>query len=167
MTTSSAQPLEPLRQALLRRADAAADATRAAARRAAADAVDAAQRDAAATLARARAAGDADAAQLQDEDRRRSSRAARGIVLAAQRAMYDELHERARAALRELLADPDRHRQLVAMVALQLGPHATVQAHPAGGVVGETSDGRRVDASVDVLVERALADLDLEPLWAP
>lgn len=158
--------LEPLRAVLLRRAEAAADALRAAADREAGAATDAAQQQAAAALARARADGEADAAQRQAEDRARARREARGIVLAAQRAVYDELRTRARAAVRELLADPDAQRQLTALVRTRLGQDAQVRPQPSGGVVGELPDGRRVDASVDALVEQALAGLDLAPLWA-
>jgi regulator of protease activity HflC (stomatin/prohibitin superfamily) len=167
--TASAGPpasVEPLRRALLRRADAAADALRAAAEREARAATDAAEQQAAAVLARARADGEADAAQRQAEDRARSRREARRVVLAAQRAVYDELRARARAAVRELLADPDAQRRLVALVRTRLGPDAQVRPLPSGGVVGELPDGRRVDASVDTLVEQALAGLDLAPLWA-
>lgn len=162
-TTAS---LEPLQQALLRRAQAAADALRADADREARAATDAARQQAAAALAKARADGEADAAQRQAEDRARARREARGIVLAAQRAVYDELRARARAAVRELLADPDRQRRLVAEVRTRLGPDVQVRPHPSGGVVGEAPDGRRVDASVDSLVEQALAGLDLASLWA-
>ena len=169
-TTSAGPPtaatLEPLRQALLRRADAAADALRAAAEREAGGAIEAARQQAAAVLARARADGEADAAQRQAEDRSRARREARRVVLAAQRAVYEELRARARAAVRELLTDPDAQRRLVALVRARLEPDARVRPHRSGGVVGELPDGRRVDASVDALVEQALAGLDLAALWA-
>jgi vacuolar-type H+-ATPase subunit E/Vma4 len=167
MTASAVTSLEPLEQALLRRATDAADAIRADAAREAAAAVEAAQREAAATVAQARAEGEADAARRQAEDRGGAHRAARGIVLAAQRAVYDELRAQARAVVRELLAEPDTHRRLVALVQAQLGTQADAQPHPSGGIVGEARDGRRVDASVDALVERVVGELDLDPLWAP
>lgn len=157
--------LEPLRQVLLRRAEAAADGLRATAEREAGTATDAARQRAAAVLARARADGEADAAQRQAEDRARSRREARGIVLAAQRAAYDELRTRSHAAVREMLADPAAHDRLVALVRTRLGQDARVRPHPSGGVVGELPDDRRVDASVEALVERALAGLDLAALW--
>lgn len=170
-TTTAVPPnipaaLEPLREVLVRRAEAAADRLRAAAEGEARAATDAAQQQAAALLAHARADGEADAALRQAEDRARARREARGIVLAAQRAVYDELCSRARTQVRELLADPDRQRRLVALVRTRLGQDAQVLPHPSGGVVGELPDGRRVDASVDALVERALAGLDLDLLWA-
>jgi len=167
MSTSSTESLEPLQQALLRRANATAEDTRAEAQRQASAAIDRARQDAAATLSRARTDGEADAAQRRAEDEGRARRTARGIVLAAQRAVYDELRTQARAAAGELLADPDQHRRLVTLLRTLLGPGAVVRDHPMGGVIGEAPDGRRIDASVDMLVERALTDLDLEPLWAP
>ena len=164
--TSTAASLAPLQHALLRRAEAAADALRAAAEGEAGTATDAARQQAAATLSRARAEGDADAAQRQAEDRARARREARGIVLAAQRAVYDQLRTGACAAVREQLSDPEREQRLTALVRDRLGPDAQVRPHPSGGVVGRTPDGRRVDASADALVEQALAAIDLAPLWA-
>ncbi len=43
---------------------------------------------------------------------------------------------------------------------------AAERDHPAGGVVAVSPDGRRIDASLDALVDAALAELDLEQLWA-
>jgi len=162
----AADPLDQLRQVLLRRAQAAADALRADAERAARTLTDAAQQEAAAALERARADGAADAEQRQAEDQARTHREARGIVLAAQRAAFEELRAAARAAVGQLLADPGRRRRLVALVRTELGSQAQVRPHPSGGVVGEAPDGRRVDASVDALVEQSLGRLDLGPLWA-
>ncbi len=34
-----------------------------------------------------------------------------------------------------------------------------------GGLLARAPDGRTIDASVGVLVDRALAELDLEQLW--
>ena len=90
------------------------------------------------------------------------------VVLSTQHApeiTYDELRADARSAVRELLADPGREQRLVALVRDRLGPDAQVRPHPSGGVVGQAPDGRRVDASVDALVEQALAGIDLDPLW--
>jgi len=167
MTTSVTKSLEPLEQALIRRANATADAARADAEEQARATTAAAEQQAEALLAQARAEGEADAAELQAADLGRSRREARGILLAAQRAVYDELRSRAQAAARTLLADPEQQRPLVALVQAQLGPHATVRDHPAGGVIAEAPGGRRIDASVDVLVERVLTGSDLEQLWAP
>lgn len=170
--TTNADPLsitaalEPLRQVLLHRTAAAADALRATAESEARAVTDAARQQAATALARARADGEADAAQRQAEDRSRARREARRVVLAAQRAVYEELRARARAAVRELLAEPEAQRRLDALVRGRLAPDAQVRPHRSGGVVGELPDGRRVDASVDALVEQVLAGLDLAPLWS-
>jgi hypothetical protein len=166
MTSDVTESLAPLRHALLRRAQAAADATRSEADRQARALVAAAEQESAALLARARADGEEDAAQLQTEDRGRSRRAAREIVLAAQRAVYDALRTQAQTAVHESLADPAQQRRLREMVGNQLGPQAQVSEAAGGGLVGSAPDGRRVDASVPALVERALNSLDLEPLWA-
>ena len=73
---------------------------------------------------------------------------------------------RTRAAVRELLSDPERYQRLAATVRSELGQDATVRDHADGGLVAEAPDGRRIDASVDVLVERALKNLELEQLWS-
>jgi hypothetical protein len=36
-----------------------------------------------------------------------------------------------------------------------------------GGLFAQAPDGRSIDASIGTLVDSALADLDLEPLWTP
>jgi hypothetical protein len=160
------QALEPLTAALLARARADADGERAAAEQEGQQLVATATGEAEALLANAQALGEADAAGLLAADRAQARRAARGVVLGAQRAAYDELRHRSRAAVAELLANPERHRRLAVTVRDRLGEGATARDHPAGGVVAESPDGRRIDASVDALVEAALAGLDLEQLWA-
>lgn len=159
--------LEPLRAALLARARADADNQRAAAEDAGRRVVEAAQREADAALDEARSRGEADAAGLLAVERAQARRTARAVVLAAQRAAYDELCRQARAAVADLLADPDRHRRLAVTVRERLGDGAIVRDDPAGGVVAESPDGRRIDASVDALVGTAMGELDLEQLWAP
>jgi vacuolar-type H+-ATPase subunit E/Vma4 len=159
--------LEPVGQALLASAREQAE-------RIGADAADegrrilqAARAQAAGLLAAAREQGEAEAAALAALERSRSRGAARTVVLAAQRAAFEELRERARAEVRALLADPEQHQRLVAVVTGRLGGQATVHDRLGGGVVAETADGRLVDAGVDALVDRAMAGLDLGDLWAP
>ncbi len=161
------QALEPLTVTLLARAQAGADGERAAAEQEGQRVVAAAASQAEASLAHAQALGEADAAGLLAADRATSRRAARAVVLAAQRAAYDELRHRSRAAVAGLLADPERHHRLAVTVRDRLGEGATVRDHPAGGVMGEAPDGRHIDASVGALVEAALAGIDLGQLWAP
>lgn len=158
--------LEPLRAALIARARAEAGRVRAAAAEDGRQVLAGARDEAAALVADARAQGEADAAALLAVERSHARRVARGAVLAAQRAVYDELRERARIAVRALLADPDRRARLATVVRGRLGDHAVVRDRPDGGLVAESPDGRGVDASVEALVDSALADLDLEQLWA-
>ncbi len=167
MTSTRDAALEPLRAALIARALAEAAEERASADEDGQRALAAAQQQADAVLADARAQGERDAAALLAAERARSHRSARGIVLGAQRAAYDELREQARAAVRDLLADPARRARLEAIARGRLGDHAVAHEQPGGGLVAETSDGRRVDASVHALVDSAVANLDLEQLWAP
>ena len=71
-----------------------------------------------------------------------------------------------RVAVGSLREDPATRTRLEAVVRRRLGdPDATVVPPPDGGLVGETADGRRVDASVAALVDAALAETDLEQLW--
>ncbi len=158
--------LDPVRIALLARARTDAGNQRAAAEDEGRRVVEAARREADAALAEARSRGEADAAGMLAVERAQARRSARAVVLAAQHAAYDELCRRARAAVADLLADPDRHRRLAANVRERLGDGAVVRDDPAGGVVAESPDGRRIDASVDALVAAAVNALDLEQLWA-
>jgi len=167
--TSATDPvaaLEPLRAALLARARAEADGVRAAAEDDAREVLAAARDEAEALLADARARGAADAAALDAVELARRRRAARGVVLRAQRAAYDDLRSRACAAVQMLLADPDLHAHLADAVRGGLGDRAIVRDRPDGGVVAQTPDGRSIDGSVTALVDGALAELDLEQLWA-
>jgi vacuolar-type H+-ATPase subunit E/Vma4 len=158
--------LEPLRAALIARAHAEADRVCAAAEADGQRVLAAARKNAAQLLSDARAQGEADAAALLAVEAASARRAARGVLLAAQRAAYDELRQRARTSARALLDDRSRRARLTAVVRDRLGEHAVVREHPDGGLLAETPDGRRVDASIDTLVDIALAQLDLEPLWA-
>jgi vacuolar-type H+-ATPase subunit E/Vma4 len=166
MTTETAVALEPLRAALFRRAREAAADLRADAERQARAIVDAAEQQAAARLAQVRSEGEAVAAQLEAQERGRSHQAARGVVLAAQRAVYDDVRSQTRDRVRELLADPERYQELAETLRRELGQDAAISEHPGGGVLAEAPDGRRIDASVDVLVDRALSNLALEQLWS-
>lgn len=159
------QALEPLTAALLARAQADADGERAAARQEGQRVVEAARDQADGVLAQARALGEADAAVMLAAERARARSAARGVVLAAQRAAYDELRDQARTAVAGLLADPASRGRLAASMRDRLGDGATVRDHPAGGMIAESPDGRRIDASLDALLDAALAELDLEQLW--
>lgn len=157
--------LEPLRAALTARAQADADRVRACAEADERQALAAAREQAAALLADARTQGEEEAAALHALERARARRDARQVVLRAQRDAYEQLRERARDAIRELLADPAWRHRLITVVCRQLGEQAQLQEPAGGGVIAESPDGRRIDTSVDALTERAVATLDLEPLW--
>lgn len=158
--------LEPLRAALIARARAEADRVCADAETAGRQLLAEGRDEAEALLAKARAQGETDAAAMFASEMDRARRSARGVVLAAQRAAYTELRQRALTAVRGLLADPARRARLAAVLRSQLGDQAVVREHPDGGIVAETPDGRSLDASIEKLVDSAVADLDLEQLWA-
>jgi hypothetical protein len=157
--------LEPLRTALLARANDDAGQERVGAEASRREAVAAAHEQAATLLARARAEGERDAAAMQAIERARARRGAREVVLHAQRAAYEELREQARKAVRELLRDPIWQQQLITVLRRQLGEQAELCEQPDGGVIAQALDGRSIDASVTALADRALADLNLERLW--
>lgn len=158
--------LEPLRAALIARARADADRLCTDAETAGRELLAGAGEEAEALLAKARAQGETDAAAMFASEMDRARRSARGVVLAAQRAAYNELRQRALTAVRGLLSDPARRARLATVLRSQLGDQAVIHEHPDGGIVAETSDGRSVDASIEKLVDNAVAELDLEQLWA-
>jgi len=158
--------LEPLRAALIARARADADRLCADAETAGRELLAGAGEEAEALLAKARAQGETDAAAMFASEMDRARRSARGVVLAAQRAAYNELRQRALTAVRGLLSDPARRARLATVLRSQLDDQAVIHEHPDGGIVAETSDGRSVDASIEKLVDNAVGELDLEQLWA-
>lgn len=163
--------LAPVRDGLLGRARADADATVAAADAEAAVTLAGARTLAASIREEARARGERDAAALEERERARARREARSTVLQAQRAAYEQLRRAAETAARGLRAGPaypDLLAGLTARAAAELGPEAVVREHPDGGVLAEAA-GRRWDGTLHTLADRALADLgaDVQGLWAP
>ena len=165
------EPLEPVRQAILAaaRADAArllADAdTEATAAVARADA------EAARIRTSARAQGEADAEAVLVAERARARRRARALVLAAQRAAYEELRDRVAGALPGLRAGAGYagwRDGVGEQVREMLGEGTVLSEHPDGGVVGE-APGRRVAVTLTGLADEAVDALgaDLEGLWSP
>jgi vacuolar-type H+-ATPase subunit E/Vma4 len=126
---------------------------------------EAACRERDAVLQEARSRGRADGAMRVQADRARIRREARSLVLAAQREVYDELRRQAVVAVRTLLEHPEERSRLASALQADLGGASVAWAHPDGGLVGQSSDGRRVDASVEALVEAVLATIDLQALW--
>lgn len=157
--------LEPLRRALLADARGEADRLRRSAEEAGRRAVADAEDEVAAMLERARAQGEEDGAALRRADEARARSAARTGVLADRLAVYEELRRRAREAVRGLLREPGNRELLAEALRRDLGVDADVSDTDDGGLLARAPDGRVVDASVGVLVERALVGLDLEQLW--
>ncbi len=159
--------LAPVQEALLEAARADAERVRLDAERDAARVEAEAARRAAELREESRRRGGADGAERLARARAVARREARALVLRAQRAAYDGLRAAATAAVAEDLHDDRDLDRLRAAVVGALGPGATVAPAPAGGLSATTPDGRRVDASAERLVDIALADLDVEGLWAP
>jgi len=159
--------LEPLRAALIARAESDAAQIRAQAEQEGQMAVAAARDQAAALLAAARSEGAITASQLLAAEQYKARRAARRVVLTAQRAAYEQLREHSRDAVRRLLVDPTRRGELIATVQERLGDRAVVRDVPDGGLVAEAPDHRRIDATVAALVDAAITALDVEAMWAP
>jgi hypothetical protein len=130
-----------------------------------------ARAQAAAVVDEAGRQGEQDAAAVRARERARAQREARGRVLRAQRAAYEELRRRGRAAvatLRDRPDYPDLLEQVRRRLLAELGPDADVWEPPDGGLVAEVP-GRRIEATLDALADRALADLGggVADLWAP
>ncbi len=167
-TLPTADPLAPVRDALLQRArdevaalvgsaEADADATLTKARQEADD-----------LRAQARAQGEADAEAVLVSARTRARRQARSAVLAAQRDLYDALRRGVHRAASDLRHDPgydtlrDRLEQRAREV---LGPEAEVSEPADGGVVAQAG-GRRFVCTLADLADAALAAVDVEGLWS-
>lgn len=159
--------LAPLRAALLAQARAEADRVRGRAVHEAAALVEAARLEVDVQLAEARREGEADAQELLRLERGRLERENRTLLLHAQREAYDELAHAAAGSIRELLGDSTVRERLTGRLRDVLGVDAEIRETDDGGLSAHRPDGSAVDASVRALVERALAGLDLEGLWAP
>lgn len=129
--------------------------------------------------ARSRAAGILADSKAEGEEQARAAvaarvvrrrREARDVVLAVQRNLYDELRRASRNAARALRDDPgypEILRRLTERAVAAMGPGASVQESPDGGVVAEAGS-RRLDLSLPVLAEREVDRLgaEVEWLWA-
>lgn len=164
--------VEPLRRTLLEDARAAAERLLAHAdERAAVKLAEANQRGAA-LIERARSEGEAIASLAGEGRHAASRRRARTLVLAAQRDLYDEFHDRALAEARALRSDPRYPallERLAATARSQLGEDCALEVDPAGvGGVRASNGARRVDYTLDALVARCIEELgsEVERLWA-
>ncbi|MCQ4080611.1 hypothetical protein NGB36_08340 [Streptomyces sp. RB6PN25] len=171
MTTpqaGQADALAPVRTALLRAARTDADALLAQARADAAQTLDAVRAEAQAILDEARRQGEADGAAAARQLRMHAHRAARARQLAARSEVYAELRRQVTEGVRELRHAeeyPAIRDRLAARARRLLGPDASVEEHPGGGVVA-VAPGRRVDLTLDALATRGLERCDAEALWA-
>ena len=163
---ATADPLRPLRAALLAAARDDAERSLRSAEAAAGERLAEARTRADGLLAEARARGEAEAATLVAAEAAAAQRAARRVVLTAQREVYDRLRTAAGAAVRDLLTDDATRARLAATLRSRLGGDAEVAPTPDGGLRATADDGRAVDASVATLVDLALDTLDGEALWS-
>lgn len=171
LPTQVRESLEPVRESLLARARADADAVLAQADADAEAVVSEARARGVSLVAEARAAGERDAAVLAARDRARAQREARASVLRARTRVYEELRRRSMAAVRALRNDPAYPCLLEALrdrARNRLGPDAVLHDHPDGGVIAEVP-GRRLDETLDALTDDALDGLGGEArrLWDP
>lgn len=161
--------LLPVRAALLAHAHEDADRAVHAARAEADAAVDRARDEARATVDRARAEAESDAVAVLAVDQGRARRRARALVLAAQRAAYDDLVAAAHVAVREPVDDehwPEMRETLVRRVHDALGPDAQVEL-VADGVVGRAGE-RVLDLRLAALADAQIEALgpEIEGLWS-
>lgn len=163
--------LAPVRAAMLRQASEQAAEITAAARRQAAAAIDLAHRDAERQVASAEETGRAQAAPPAAALRAEGRREARAILLAAERAAYEELRDRVHAAVASL-RDGAGYGPLLERLRLSAsqaaGPGAVLTEAPAGGIVAR-APGIVVDCSLPRLADAAVEALgdQVAWLWAP
>ena len=163
--------LGPLRDAELAQARAEAEAALADADRRAAVELAAAQEKGEELTRRAHVEGAAAAEIAGAHDEAQARRAARALVLAAERELYDELCRRAGEEV-SALRGGDAYRALLeelsAVARRQLGAGARLDVDPDGlGGVRGSSNGRSVDYTLPSVVDRALERLGArtEELW--
>ncbi|HSP38651.1 MAG TPA: hypothetical protein VLR26_12940 [Frankiaceae bacterium] len=162
--------LAPTRDAMLAAAGAEAAAVLADADADAADIEARAREDRDRQVAAARADGEREARAALDLALRQARRTHRDTRLQLEREAYEDLRTRIRAAARDLRDDPGYPALLAGLstAARQvLGPDADIDEAPSGGIVGHVAR-RRIDLSLDVLADRALASCPdaVVSLWA-
>lgn len=164
--------VDPARRSLLTAVRADTERVLAEADSRATELLEQAEAQGAVLVAQARAEGEAAAALEGAQEQTHAWRSARSAVLAAQRALHDELGQRAREAAQELRAGPSYPAlldRLETVAREQLGADATVtrDAPGSGGVLASRGD-RLVDYSLDALVRRCLDGLGTKMgrLWS-
>jgi vacuolar-type H+-ATPase subunit E/Vma4 len=171
MSDEVEQALAPLREYLLRAAEAEASRILADAHAEADSIVQQARRGAAEAAGRARAQGEADAARAAAAERSRGRDRARSILLTARREAYQDLRAQVLAAVGRLPTEPGYQgllSRLVTMAARAAGPGAAVTVQPEGGVVARSGD-IIVDCTLPRLAGLAVDELgdQVRELWTP
>jgi vacuolar-type H+-ATPase subunit E/Vma4 len=171
MSDEVERALAPVRACLLRGARAEASRILAEAHQQADSILRQARRGAAETVDRAQARGEADAAAAAAAERSRARDQARSIVLAAQRAEYQDLRAQVLAVADDLRTEPGYQELLsrLAMIATQAaGPDAGVTVQPEGGVVARSGDVV-VDCTLPRLAGLVVDELgeQVRELWIP
>lgn len=171
MTWNEADPLAPVRSALLAAAARDAASVVAAARADAAAIIERAHESAARTVAAGRSAGAARGAALAAAELSGGRARAREIVLAARREALDQLRDLIRAKASRLRDDPGYPELLGRLSALAMavaGPGATLDPCPDGGVrarsgqaIADCSLTRLAGLAAEALGER------VRELWTP
>lgn len=164
---ATADPLAPVKDALIRRSLERAAGLRDSAAREAARVQAGAEAEVAAILDAARAAGTAAGEAIAAAETARVRRKAREIVLAARRDAYEELRRGIGAAVADLCEEPEFADRLARLALDRAGPGATAEPMPGGGVVARAR-GVRVEVSAEVLTDWALRALgeEVSRLWA-
>jgi vacuolar-type H+-ATPase subunit E/Vma4 len=156
--------LAPLRAALVANARADADRVVTAARVRADQHVAAALTAAAARVAEARARAEADTASALAGEAARVRQQGRALLLAARRAVYDELRRRTHEAVRSLRDEPAYAglRSAVENTGIaRLGSGAISRESRDGGCIVE-APGMRIEATLDALADWALETVSTE-----
>jgi vacuolar-type H+-ATPase subunit E/Vma4 len=171
MSDEVEQALAPVRDYLLRGAEAQASMILADARAEADSILEQARSAAADTESRARARGEADAAPAAAAERRRGRDQARSIILRAQTEACQDLRAQVLAAAGALRTEPGYQgllSRLVTMATRAAGPGATVTVDPQGGVMARSRDVV-VDCTLPRLAGLAVDQLgdQVRELWTP
>jgi hypothetical protein len=165
MPPAPADTLQPVRMALLRRAQAEAERLRADAANDYDRRLTEARSEAERIRVEAERRGHADAEAMTGADVAAAERAGRGAVLAACRQAFEELRAQVERELTVWLAEPAIRAALRVRIIRALGPDTRLEAE---GLAGSHA-GRRIDVDAGILADQAIHDLgdSIEELWAP
>ena len=171
MSDEVERALAPVRAYLLRGVEVEASRLLAEAHAQADSILRQARHDAAETVDRARARGEADAVAASAAERSRGRDQARSIMLGAQREAYQDLRAQVLTAVDGLRTESGYQELLSRLTTLATraaGPGAAITVQPEGGVLAR-SDGIVVDCTLPRLADRAVDELgdQVRELWTP